>query len=239
MGEDKLLSIEAVIELLHVSRDTVLKWFRKGKLRGKKLGSKTVLIYQSSVNELLGEPVADGPSTTSIATTEAEAPRVSPEVQASQDAAAIKKAEAEGFEFDQRGMEALKKSSLEAAGLETIEAAQKVIDEAAQDAEGAVEQAAEAAKVPNLEKTIAKLEAQIDEEEQRQENERAAKQADRTARFVESKAYKGHFWDKKFRRWQEGDKPRSRYLRISESHYLDLQENKFIAVGELPEGADV
>ena len=232
---DKLLSIEDAAEQLHVLQDTVLKWRRSGKLRGKKIGSKTVLIYQNSVNECLGAPVADSPPPI----TEAEAPRVSPEVQASQDAAAIKKAEAEGFEFDQRGMEALKKSSLEAAGLETIEAAQKVIDEAAQDAEGAVAQAADAARVPGLEKTIAKLEGRIEEEEQRQENERAAKQADRTARFVESKAYKGHFWDKKFRRWQEGDKPRPRYLRIAEGHYLDLQENKFIAVGELPEGADV
>ena len=76
MGEDKLLSIEAVIEQTGLSRGQVLAKFRKGELRGLKSGQRTIHVFQSSVNQhIAGEPQS-AIATTDIATTSRDANQV-------------------------------------------------------------------------------------------------------------------------------------------------------------------
>lgn len=53
MSHDRLLRPRMVAELLGVSRSTVYRWFWEGSLKGVKMGSGTLRILESSVNEKL------------------------------------------------------------------------------------------------------------------------------------------------------------------------------------------
>jgi iron complex outermembrane receptor protein len=53
MAQEVLLRPALVAQMLGVSRSTVYRWFWEGLLKGVKIGSGTVRIYQSSVIERL------------------------------------------------------------------------------------------------------------------------------------------------------------------------------------------
>ena len=52
---DTLLKTGEVAKRLSVSRNTVLQLIGDGKLRATRLGTKTIRVYESSVQELLDE----------------------------------------------------------------------------------------------------------------------------------------------------------------------------------------
>lgn len=51
--EDKLLKTSEVAERLNVSPNKVLQLLQQNALRGTRLGTKTIRIYESSVNALV------------------------------------------------------------------------------------------------------------------------------------------------------------------------------------------
>jgi excisionase family DNA binding protein len=53
MSEDTLLSPEQVAERLGVSRLTAVRWMRSGKLKGEKLGRKTVRMWASDLDAFM------------------------------------------------------------------------------------------------------------------------------------------------------------------------------------------
>jgi excisionase family DNA binding protein len=56
MSEEKLLSPEEVAEVLGVSRLTVVRWVRSGKLKGQKLGKKTIRVKASDLEAFINQP---------------------------------------------------------------------------------------------------------------------------------------------------------------------------------------
>lgn len=56
MSEEKLLSPEEVAEVLGVSRLTVVRWVRSGKLKGQKLGKKTIRVKASDLEAFINHP---------------------------------------------------------------------------------------------------------------------------------------------------------------------------------------
>ncbi len=53
MSEDKWLSPEDVAERLGISRLTVVRWVRSGKLKGQKLGKKTIRVKASDLEAFM------------------------------------------------------------------------------------------------------------------------------------------------------------------------------------------
>lgn len=55
--EAKLLTPEAVAERLSVSRHTVMKWLRQGKIAGRKLGGKIWRVHPDDVQAFIAASV--------------------------------------------------------------------------------------------------------------------------------------------------------------------------------------
>jgi excisionase family DNA binding protein len=53
MSDDKWLSPEDVAERLGISRLTVVRWVRSGKLKGQKLGKKTLRVNASDLDAFM------------------------------------------------------------------------------------------------------------------------------------------------------------------------------------------
>jgi excisionase family DNA binding protein len=56
MSDDRLLSPDEVAEVLGVSRLTVVRWVRAGKLKGQKLGKKTIRVKASDMEAFINQP---------------------------------------------------------------------------------------------------------------------------------------------------------------------------------------
>jgi excisionase family DNA binding protein len=58
-GDDRLLSVADVAQLLSVSEPTVREWIKDGKLRAHRAGARFWRIRQSEVDRMLGQQVSN------------------------------------------------------------------------------------------------------------------------------------------------------------------------------------